>query len=126
MTNKKKEVLILVARLIIGGIFITTGWMKVSDMATTITYFESMNISSVLAYVVGYSEILGGIAIVFGLWMELAAIGLGIIMLGAVWYSRSTGFAGVIGPSAVFAALLGLIACGAGAYALKIKGKNTQ
>lgn len=119
MTQKKRDILVLVVRLIIGGIFISAGWMKVSDMATTIGYFAQMGIPAFLAYVVGYVELLGGLSIVLGLWSCLATAVLSVVMIFAMWYSRSMGFAGIFPPLAVLAGLLSIAASGAGRYAVR-------
>lgn len=114
-----KNLAVLIVRLIIGGIFITTGWMKVSDMVATVGFFDSLGIASFLAYVVSYAELIGGILIVLGLWTEIATGVLAIIMLVAIYYVRSMGFQGFMGPLAVLAGLISLISSGAGLYALK-------
>ncbi|HEY9481096.1 MAG TPA: DoxX family protein [Candidatus Paceibacterota bacterium] len=118
----------LIVRLIVGFIFIATGWAKVSDMAATAGFFGQMGLPATIAYIVSYAEVLGGLALVLGLWTELASLGLAIIILGAMWYSRSMGFfQGELPLLAIFAALLGIIAGGAGAWALGTKmGKKSS
>ncbi len=113
-----KNLAVLIVRLIIGGIFVATGWMKVSDMATTVGFFGGMGIPAFLAYIVSYAELVGGVLIVLGLWTEISAGVLAIIMLFAIWYTRSMGFQGFMGPLAVLAGLVSLIASGAGQYAV--------
>lgn len=122
-----KDALLLVSRLIIGGIFIFSGWMKVSDMPTTIGFFASVGIPAVLAYVVAYAEVLGGLAIVLGLWTKLAASGLVIIMLGAIYFAAKIGGFQMAGlPLVTLAGLLSLIASGAGSIALKKSSLTTN
>jgi len=114
-----KNLAVLIVRIIIGGIFITTGWMKVFDMVATVGFFNGLGIASFLAYVVSYAELVGGILIILGLWTEIATGVLAIIMLVAIYYVRSMGFQGFMGPLAVLAGLISLIASGAGQYAVK-------
>ncbi|MEK7607811.1 MAG: DoxX family protein [Patescibacteria group bacterium] len=116
-----KNLAVLIVRLIIGGIFITTGWMKVSDMAATIDFFGGMSIPAFLAYIVSYAELIGGVLIVLGLWTEIATGVLAIVMLVAIYYVRSMGFQGFMGPLAVLAGLVSLLASGAGSYAVQKK-----
>ncbi|HEU0080891.1 MAG TPA: DoxX family protein [Candidatus Paceibacterota bacterium] len=118
MSPTKRGVFLLIVRLIIGGIFIAAGWMKVSAMAMTVGYFAQMGIPAFLAYVVGYVELVGGVLIVLGLWSCLAAFVLAVIMLFAIWYSRSMGFQGMMPPLAVLAGLLSIIESGAGKFSL--------
>ena len=113
------DIALLVSRLIIGGIFITTGWLKVSDIAATVGYFAQMGIPAFFAYAVGYLELVGGILIILGLWTCLVAAVLGVIMLFAIWYTRDMGFQGFATPLATLAALVALFGVCAGTYSLK-------
>lgn len=112
---------VLITRLIIGGIFIGTGWMKVSDMATTLGYFSQMGIPAFLTYIVAYAELVGGILVILGLWTEIAAAVLAVIMIFAIWYSRSLGFVGILGPLAVLAGLVSILGSGPGQYSARKK-----
>lgn len=118
MLNNKKEVLLLIARLLIGGIFVAYGWAKVSDMEATVGFFGQMGLPAVLAYIIAYAEVLGGLALIFGLWLEWAAIGLGIIMIGAVYYVWPMGVQGFGFPLSLLAGLSALLASGSGRYSL--------
>lgn len=118
MSSRKKDVFALIIRIIVGAIFIFAGSVKLVTMGDTVAMFQSMGIATALVYVVAYAELLGGIAVLLGLWSELAAIGLAIIMIGAVYYSRSGGFALMMGPLATLAAVLSIVPHGAGAYSL--------
>jgi len=124
MNSKNKDILILIARLIVGGIFIASGWMKVSAIGMTVGYFAQMGISAFLTYIVSYAELIGGILLVLGLWSYLTSVVLAIIMIFAVWYTYSLGVQVYMTPLAIFSALLSLIASGSGKYA--IKGKKSS
>lgn len=115
----RADVSLLITRLIVGGIFIYTGWMKVSDMASTIGFFSKLGIPAFLAYVVGYIEFIGGIMVVLGLWTCLIAMILAVIMLFAIWFTRSMGFQGFSTPLATFSALITLVGVCGGKYSLK-------
>ena len=119
LAQKRKHIALLITRLIIGVVFIGTGWLKVSDMPTTIGYFAQMGIPAFFAYIVGYLELIGGIMIVLGLWTCLAAAVLAIIMLFAIWFTRSMGFMGIALPLVTFAGLSSLVGVCGGKYALK-------
>jgi uncharacterized membrane protein YphA (DoxX/SURF4 family) len=126
MSTTKKNVLILVVRLIIGGIFIASGWMKVSAITQTVEMFATMGIPVFLTYVVSYAELAGGALIALGLWAELAAIVLAIIMVVAVYLTRTAGFAVFSMPLATLGGLLAIIATGAGRYALDSKLRSRR
>ena len=119
--NINKNLAVLIVRLVIGGVFMATGWMKVSDMAGTIGFFGGLGIAPFLAYIVAYAELIGSVLIVLGLWTEIAAAVLAIVMLFAIYYVRSMGFQGFMAPLAVFAGLVSLLASGAGQYAIRRK-----
>ena len=124
LSPTSKNLALLVIRIVIGGIFIYTGWMKIADMASTIGYFSSMGIPAFLAYIVGYAEVIGGILLVIGLWNCLAASDLVIIMIVASILVAINSPQMVTVPLAVLAALLGLIVSGPGSWAVRGK-KNT-
>jgi putative oxidoreductase len=106
MFKKYQDSLLLIARLVIGGIFIYAGWVKIAHMADNIAMFASMGIPAWLTYIVAYAEFIGGILVVLGIFTELAAFALAVIMLVAAYLSREMGPAGYMLPVAVFAALL--------------------
>ncbi|HVU06406.1 MAG TPA: DoxX family protein [Candidatus Paceibacterota bacterium] len=125
MNSKRADIISLIVRLIIGGIFIFAGWVKASDMTMTLGFFSQLGLPSFLAYVISYAEILGGIALVIGLWTELASTGLAIIMIGATYYSYQMAPAmnmpvsqAIMPTIAIFAAALSLIATGAGRFSV--------
>ncbi len=115
----RRDIYVLVARLIIGGIFIYAGWMKVADMSATVTAFSGMGFDGIIAYLVSYGELVGGLALVLGLYTELASLLLAVIMVGAVWVTREAGAAVFGYPLSVCAALLALAAAGSGAYTIR-------
>lgn len=71
---------LLALRLVIGTIFLYHGYAKwgMEDPNTIMTILK-------------FAEPLGGLALVLGVLTQLAALGLSIIMLGAI-YMKATGF----------------------------------
>ncbi len=125
MSASKKGVLLLLSRVIIGGIFIMTGWMKVADMAATVGYFHSMGIPAFLAYAVGYLELIGGALLVIGFWECWATAILAVIMVFAVYYSYPMGIQAYMAPLAILGGLLALIPSGAGKFSVsEARGKG--
>lgn len=78
--TKYSDWALLVLRLAIGIIFIYHGWAK-----------WSMEDANTIMTILKFAEPLGGIAVLLGVLTQLAALGLSIIMLGAI-YMKSTGF----------------------------------
>jgi putative oxidoreductase len=121
MTSSKKDIAVLIVRLIIGGIFIFSGWMKISDMTMTVGFFGTLGIPAFLAYIVGYAEFIGGILLVIGLWTCISSIVLGIIMIVAVILTVSAGPSMFMTPLVTLAGLISILGSGAGRFAIRCK-----
>lgn len=72
---------LLLLRLMIGIVFLTSGWGHVKDPARR---GESIGMSKGFTLFLGLAEIAGSLGIIFGVFQQLAAIGLILIMLGAI------------------------------------------
>jgi putative oxidoreductase len=68
-------------RLIVGIIFIASGW---NDVRKPEQRSKSIGMSKRFAAFLGFAEIAGGLGVMFGVFTQLAAIGLILIMLGAI------------------------------------------
>ncbi len=115
-----KDIAYLVARVVIGGVFVFAGWAKASEMASTVSFFSQMGLPAFVAYLVSYGEIVGGVLVMLGLWAELASIGLAIIMLGALWFTRALGAQGMMMPVAMIGGLAAIFSVGAGRWAVTL------
>ncbi len=73
-------------RLALGLVFIAQGWNKIQMMDGTVSFFASLGIASFFAYLVSWIELLGGIAMILGVWTKWAGILLACVMAGAIWY----------------------------------------
>jgi putative oxidoreductase len=71
----------LVLRLGLAAVFITHGWIKISQ---TDSWTEVIPRQTQI--VVGWTEFVCGCALLIGLLSRLAALGIGAIMVGAVYY----------------------------------------
>jgi putative oxidoreductase len=121
MFSKKKDLLTLIVRLIIGGIFVCAGWMKAVDMAATVGFFSQLGFAAFLAYIVTYVELIGGILIVLGIRTDVAASVLAVVMLVAIYVSFGLGFQGMMAPLAVLSGLIAILAHGAGSHVVHLK-----
>jgi putative oxidoreductase len=117
---------LLILRLVIGGVFIAHGAQKlfVFGIPGVTKGFEGMGVPmpGVTAPLVAAVELLGGLALVFGLLTRLASLGLAIDMLGAILLVHLKG--GFFMPTGyefaltLLGASLALMFTGAGAYSL--------
>ncbi len=111
---------LLLLRLAVGAIFIYHGTMK-----------WSMEDPDRVMTILKYAEPLGGAALILGVLTQLAALGIAIIMVGAI-YAKATGFYqapfdlfGTFGnwefDMLILAAAIVLFLTGAGAYSVDAK-----
>ena len=119
---------VLFLRVAVGVVFIHAGYLKLADMTLVITGFGAIGFPAWLAYFVAYCELLGGLAVLLGIFVRYAGVVLAIIMLVAFWK--------VLGPNGfglsnnpqlgggyeyvfvLFFSSLALVTLGAGKYSL--------
>ena len=85
---------LLLLRLMVGAVFMTSGWSHVRDPKGRA---KSIGMSPSFTAFLGVAEIAGGLGVVFGVLTQPAAIGLILIMLGAIYkkiFVWHTGFWG--------------------------------
>ena len=85
---------LLLMRLMVGAIFITSGWGHVSKTAERA---KGIGMSEGFTRFLGLAELAGGLGVVFGVLTQLAAIGLILLMGGAIYKKAAvwhTGFWG--------------------------------
>jgi putative oxidoreductase len=73
---------LLLMRLMVGAIFVTSGWSHVSRAEERA---KSIEMSKGLTVFLGLAELAGGLGVVFGVLTQLAALGLILVMLGAIY-----------------------------------------
>ena len=72
---------LLLLRLMAGIVFLTSGWSHLKDPAGR---SQSIGASKGFAIFLGLAEVAGSLGIIFGVWQQLAAVGLILLMLGAI------------------------------------------
>jgi len=72
---------LLLLRLMTGMVFISSGWADVKDPEAR---SKSIGLSRELTVLLGIAELACGLGVAFGVLTQLAAIGLIVIMLGAI------------------------------------------
>jgi putative oxidoreductase len=73
---------LLLLRLMVGIVFIDSGW---NDLKASAERAQSIGKSRGFTIFLGCAEVLGGAGVVFGIWPQLTASGLIILMLGAIY-----------------------------------------
>lgn len=112
---------ILALRIAVGLVFAYHGWLKLGDITGTTAFFGSQGIplASFFAWVVGLVELIGGLAVLLGVFTKAAAKLLAINMLVAllVVHTRMPWVAAEL-PLVLLASCLVLLGCGGGKWKL--------
>lgn len=107
-------------RVVLGIIFFKEGsgklygWFGGGGWASTCAYFQNLGIPfpELNAFLVGYTEFLGGTALILGLLTRLASIPIGITMITAIFTAHQEG--GYHFPLLILAACIALVETGGG------------
>ena len=93
------DIALLLLRLMVGIVFITSGYKHLKDPATR---SKDMGMSKSFTLFLGAAELAGGLGVISGVLAQLAAIGLILLMLGAIQkkiFTWHTGFWGKSGTN---------------------------
>lgn len=118
------DISLLLLRLALGLIFIVHGWPKIKNVRMTAHHFESMGFrpGNLWGTIVAFVEFFGGIAVFFGFLTGVAALGLAIIMLVALFWKMGKG-QGLVGgfefDLILLVVALVIVMLGGGAYSLE-------
>lgn len=84
----------LITRLSLGGVLLSHGLLKVMvfTIPGTVGYFESLGLPAAAAYLTILAELVGGTAILLGLYARLAAVLSIPLLLGALWAHSGNGW----------------------------------
>ncbi len=72
---------LLLLRVMVGIVFVNSGWSDLKDPAGR---GKSLGMSKRFTIFLGAAELAGGLGVTFGVFTQLAALGLILIMLGAI------------------------------------------
>jgi putative oxidoreductase len=75
------DLCLLLLRLMIAAVFVTSGWRHATDPKGRA---KSIGMSPAFTMFIGIAELLGGLGVGFGVLTQLAALGLILVMLGAI------------------------------------------
>jgi putative oxidoreductase len=98
MLEKSKPLAMLLGRLGVGLVFMSTGWGKVHNLAKVTEFFVSLGIPApgFHAVLVGYSELVCGAALVLGVLSRLATIPLIVSMIVAILTAKRAEIHGLL------------------------------
>ena len=75
------DLALLLMRLLVGVVFVSSGWSHAKD---PVTRGKSIGMSPGFTRFLGVAELSGGLGVAFGVLPQLAAAGLILVMLGAI------------------------------------------
>jgi putative oxidoreductase len=75
------DLALLLMRLLVGAVFVTSGWSHAKD---PVTRGRSIGMSPGFTRFLGLAEMAGGLGVAVGVLTQLAALGLILVMLGAI------------------------------------------
>jgi putative oxidoreductase len=93
------DLALLFLRLMVGIVFITSGYKHLKDPEAR---SKDIEMSKGFIVVLGTAELVGGLGVISGVFAQLAAIGLILVMLGAIQkkiFAWHTGFWGKSGTN---------------------------
>jgi putative oxidoreductase len=93
------DIALLLLRLMVGIVFITSGYKHLKDPATR---SKDIGMSKSFTMFLGTAELAGGLGVISGVLAQLAAIGLILVTLGAIQkkiFTWHTGFWGKSGTN---------------------------
>lgn len=105
------DITLLLMRILVGLVFITSGWNHVKD---PVARAKSIGLSPGFTRVIGLAEIAGGAGVALGILPQFAALGLILVMLGAIQkklFVWKTGFWGKHGTDGWHYDLLFVVMC---------------
>lgn len=112
---------LLALRVAVGLVFAYHGWLKLGDIAGTAAFFGSQSIpaASFFAYLVGLVELVGGLAVLLGIFTKAAAKLLAINMIVAllIVHTRMPWATAEL-PLVLLGGCLVLLGCGGGKWIL--------
>jgi putative oxidoreductase len=75
------DLALLLTRLMIGAVFMTSGWSHAKD---PVARGKSIELPPGVTRALGMAELAGGLGVVLGVLTQVAAIGLILVMLGSI------------------------------------------
>ena len=88
------DLALLLMRLLVGLVFVTSGWKHTQD---PVERGKSIGLSPGITRFLGLAELAGGLGVALGVLTQLAALGLILLMFGAIYKKIATWHTGFWG-----------------------------
>lgn len=109
--RRADDAILLLLRLNVGVLFMTSGWGKIHDLASVTTFFAELHIPlpAFNAVLVASTELIGGALLIVGLATRLAALPLAFTMLIAIITAKLDDIGGIADVAATDEVTYGLV-----------------
>ncbi|GGI77218.1 hypothetical protein GCM10011581_12860 [Saccharopolyspora subtropica] len=93
MQHSLRDVMVLIARLVVGGTFLAHAYQKfvLYGIDKVIASFAGMGLPAPAAWFTAFVELLGGLALVLGVLLPVAGVLLAAVMVGALFTAHLGG-----------------------------------
>ncbi|MEX0890336.1 MAG: DoxX family protein [Balneolaceae bacterium] len=118
---QKLDTALLLLRIVVGLVFVTAGWGKVTGIEGAQELFSNVGIpfANVTAWIVALIELIGGAMVLVGYKIRIPAALLALIMVGAIVFVKlSQGWGPMRIDLALLAMSVSLYLVGSGSYSL--------
>jgi putative oxidoreductase len=88
LAASNSDVILLIGRILLGWIFVRSGYGKIFDIPAYATTFPARGLPTFLAYIAVPAELFGGIALILGLATRYVVLVMVIFMLVATFSSH--------------------------------------
>lgn len=89
MSKNIKNTILLIMRILVGGMISYAGYIKLINMDQAVVTIGGLTgLPAGIVWVVALGEFISGLGIVLGVWTRLAALGTAVIMIGAVYFTK--------------------------------------
>ncbi len=109
MPTSTRTIIARILQVLVGLAFIYFGIKKFMYLPATVGMFSSLGLPGVLAYVIAAAELLGGIGLLIPRLVRPAALGLVLVMIGAVVMHATKIPGGLAGGTAAIVLLVLLL-----------------
>lgn len=110
---------VFLIRLMTGLIFLTHGWSKVVSLSQTMAMFSHLGMWPVIGALIGWLEVIGGLALILGIATRFFGSLFAIEMVvAAILVGAARGFSGMEFELLLAACSLGIVFIGSGKYSI--------
>lgn len=86
---QNRDLGLLLVRIAIAASFIAHGWMKFQNIDGVVGFFGTLGLPAFVAYAVATIELVGGIAVLAGVFTRISGVLIAAVMVGALCTAKA-------------------------------------